>query len=346
MGGCRDTRRRSSSTDSCRTTSTIPAIAPFISRQDALATQTVRGGSIFGIYPFSTYRRVEFSGRPGALHRGIRRPGCCSSRPTSISRSSTARPLFNNGLMVPLGVSFIQETTVFREYGPLSGSTMRLVVRRARRRSANSLSRQTTDADARYYVRLGANGVFAVRGYGFKSWGIGTGLHVLRRQLRDARVRLPRVPWPQGLLRQRRAPLPAHQCHGDAHRHSRRHPRRLLLQHRRRRPRRARPSRCLTTTRQDIPALVDQSGADHPAAADHPGLPARSTAARPTASASRPSRWASRCTSTGRTARCSTRRGKTCLFGSDGGSAGFRKAEVQRLDRVRLLGADARNYVN
>ena len=32
---------------------------------------------------------------------------------------------FNSGLLVPLGVSFIQETTVFREYGPLSGSTIR-----------------------------------------------------------------------------------------------------------------------------------------------------------------------------------------------------------------------------
>ena len=31
-------------------------------------------------------------------------------------------------MMMPLGVSFIQETTVFREYGPLSGSTDAAVV--------------------------------------------------------------------------------------------------------------------------------------------------------------------------------------------------------------------------
>ena len=43
-----------------------PSIAPFISRDDALATQTVRGGSLFAIYPFSTYRRVELSG--GLVH--------------------------------------------------------------------------------------------------------------------------------------------------------------------------------------------------------------------------------------------------------------------------------------
>ena len=49
-----------------RSTSTTRHIAPFISREDALATQTVRGGSMFAIYPFSTYRRVELSG--GIVH--------------------------------------------------------------------------------------------------------------------------------------------------------------------------------------------------------------------------------------------------------------------------------------
>ena len=36
--------------------------------------------------------------------------------------------LFRNGTQVPLGVAFIRETTVFREHGPLSGSTMRLAL--------------------------------------------------------------------------------------------------------------------------------------------------------------------------------------------------------------------------
>src|SRR6478672_4208372 len=39
-----------------------PSIAPLLSRDDAIATRTVRGGSAFGIYPFSRYRRVELSG--------------------------------------------------------------------------------------------------------------------------------------------------------------------------------------------------------------------------------------------------------------------------------------------
>ena len=73
---------------------------------------------------------------------------------------------------MPLGASFVQETTVFREYGPLSGSTMRLSYE-ASPKVSKMLSRQTTDADARYYVRLAANGVFALRARGLKSWGDG-----------------------------------------------------------------------------------------------------------------------------------------------------------------------------
>ncbi len=71
---------------------------------------------------------------------------------------------------MPLAVSFVQETTVFREYGPLSGSTMRLSFEVAPK-VGNSLSRTTVDGDARYYMRLGGNGVLALRAYGFKSMG-------------------------------------------------------------------------------------------------------------------------------------------------------------------------------
>jgi hypothetical protein len=146
-----------------------PLIAPFIRREDALATQTVRGGSMFGIYPFSTYRRVEFSG--GIVHYAEEYADPLLQQAADEYQQDTfGTLLFNRGMMVPLGVSFVQETTIFREYGPLSGSTMRLSFESAPK-LGDTLSRQTADADARYYVRLGANGVFAVRAYGFKSWG-------------------------------------------------------------------------------------------------------------------------------------------------------------------------------
>jgi outer membrane protein assembly factor BamA len=67
-------------------------------------------------------------------------------------------------------VSFIQETTIFREFGPLAGNTMRLAYEIAPK-IGNTLSRQTADVDARYYMRLGASGLLALRARGFKSWG-------------------------------------------------------------------------------------------------------------------------------------------------------------------------------
>ena len=150
-----------------------PAIAPFISRQDALATQTVRGGSMFAIYPFSTYRRVELSG--GLVHYTEEYADpALQFEAEQFQQDNFGTLLFNRGMMVPLGISFIQETTVFREYGPLSGSTMRFSFEGAPK-IGNTLSRQTFDGDARYYMRIGANGVFAVRAYGFKSWGAAPG---------------------------------------------------------------------------------------------------------------------------------------------------------------------------
>jgi hypothetical protein len=139
------------------------------SRSDALATQTVRGGSIFGIYPFSHYRRVELSA--GVLQYNEAYADTFVGQAAAVYQQQTSgTPLFRNGTSAPLGVSFIQETTVFREYGPLSGSTMRFAYD-ASPKVAKFLSNQTVDGDARYYVRLGENGTFAVRARGFKSWG-------------------------------------------------------------------------------------------------------------------------------------------------------------------------------
>ena len=66
--------------------------------------------------------------------------------------------LFNSGTFMPLGISYVQETTVFREYGPLAGNTVRIAYDYAPS-WGNMMSRQTADIDARYYLRLATNGV-------------------------------------------------------------------------------------------------------------------------------------------------------------------------------------------
>jgi outer membrane protein assembly factor BamA len=78
--------------------------------------------------------------------------------------------LFRNGTFVPFGVSLVQETTVFREFGPLAGNTFRVSYEVAPD-IGGALSRQTLDVDARYYLRLGGSGLLALRGRGFTSWG-------------------------------------------------------------------------------------------------------------------------------------------------------------------------------
>ena len=65
---------------------------------------------------------------------------------TQIDRYGTV--VFNNGTLVPLSLTLVQEDTVFREFGPLAGSTMRLSYEVAPK-IGNTLQRQIVDGDFR-----------------------------------------------------------------------------------------------------------------------------------------------------------------------------------------------------
>ena len=146
-----------------------PALS-FLSRDDAIAVQTVRGGSAFGIYPLDRFRRVEFSG--GLYHTNERfQNEALEQQANDYQQEQFGVDLFRNGSSAPLGVTFIQETTVFREYGPIAGNTMRFGYQYAPSVGTTLLGKQTIDADARYYLRLGENGLLALRARGFKSVG-------------------------------------------------------------------------------------------------------------------------------------------------------------------------------
>jgi outer membrane protein assembly factor BamA len=71
---------------------------------------------------------------------------------------------------MPFGATFVNETTIFREFGPLAGRTMRLGYE-VSPGVGGFLSRQTVDLDARHYMRIGTTGLLAVRARGFTSWG-------------------------------------------------------------------------------------------------------------------------------------------------------------------------------
>jgi hypothetical protein len=149
-----------------------PALAPFVTddRELAQEVRSERGATAFAIYPFNRYARVELSA--GYLHLSDQ-----YLNPTfqqfaeAYQIQRYGRVLSARGNMAPLGVSFVKETTIFREYGPVAGSTMRLTFEAAPHVSDSWISRKTLDLDARYYKRLAANGVLALRFRGLRSWG-------------------------------------------------------------------------------------------------------------------------------------------------------------------------------
>ncbi len=146
-----------------------PAFSGFIDRDLAVATTTTRGATAFGIYPFNRYRRIEFSG--GVYHSAQRfEDQNLEDFSNDYQEAQYGRNLFNNGMLIPFGLAFVQETTIFREFGPLSGSTMRLSYEVAPK-IAGALGRQTVDGDARKYFRLGGSALLALRARGYKSWG-------------------------------------------------------------------------------------------------------------------------------------------------------------------------------
>jgi len=147
-----------------------PTLAPFVDRDFAIATRTVRGGSAFGIYPLDRYRRLEVSAAVTQLKEEYDDPNLQAYADAYQGALTGGQPIFRDGTLVPFGVSFVQETTVFREFGPLAGNTMRFHYDVAPK-IGSTLSRQTFDGDVRYYQRLASSGVLALRARGFKSIG-------------------------------------------------------------------------------------------------------------------------------------------------------------------------------
>src|SRR4029079_2238469 len=141
-----------------------------VDRDLALATRTIRGGTIFGIWPFNRYRRVELSAGYMQYEEEFNDPSL-QQLSDQYQQNQFGRTLFRSGNFLPLGVNFVEETTVFREFGPLAGRTMRIGLEFAPKIGEVSLSRNALHSDARYYLRMGGSGLLALRARGFRSWG-------------------------------------------------------------------------------------------------------------------------------------------------------------------------------
>ena len=138
-------------------------------RDAAFATTSMQGGTLFGIYPFSKYRRLEMSAGMANYQEQFNDPNL-EAASTQAQQARYGATIFRDGTFVPMSIAFVQETTVFREFGPVAGNTMRLAFEYAPK-MGNTLSQRSVDADARAYFRLGETALLALRARGFQSWG-------------------------------------------------------------------------------------------------------------------------------------------------------------------------------
>ena len=138
-------------------------------RDAAFATTSMQGGTLFGIYPFSKYRRLEMSAGMANYQEQFNDP-TLEAASTQAQQARYGATIFRDGTFVPMSIAFVQETTVFREFGPVAGNTMRLAFEYAPK-MGNTLSQRSVDADARAYFRLGETALLALRARGFQSWG-------------------------------------------------------------------------------------------------------------------------------------------------------------------------------
>lgn len=146
-----------------------PSLALFVDRDLSIGSRATRGATAYGFYPFNRYARVEVSGGYFHINEKYDDP-TLEQLAQEYQQQQYGTTLFRNGNMLPLGVGLTRETTVFREFGPVAGSTQRIEYTYAPS-FGSFLSRQTIDGEARRYLRIGTTGVLAFRYRGFKSWG-------------------------------------------------------------------------------------------------------------------------------------------------------------------------------
>ena len=251
-----------------------PSLAPFIDRDLAEAVQSQRGGTAFVIYPFNRYTRAEVFTRLHPHVRAATRTRRSRSWPISTRSTSTASRSSGNGHMIPLGVSFVQETTIFREFGPVAGSTFKVSLRRiaaVRRQLALA-----ADARRRRPPLHAAGRQRRARPplQGFKSWGRNPDFIYFGGNSELRGYEYLEFIGQKAFFAQRRTALPAHR--GDAHadRRARRPARRACS------PTSAAPA----STTQSFTFMTDNASSRHADRRLRPGQPITQAARDPATS--------------------------------------------------------------
>ncbi len=142
-----------------------PSFFALTNYRDAIATRLVTGLTLQGYYPFNRYYRTEFSLGYYRLEENYADPALMRQY---LGGRSTG---FRNGSMVQAALSFLGETTTFKEYGPVSGHTFSLTVNQALPVSKSYIRNTTLEGDVRGYLNLGYDFLVALRFKAFASFG-------------------------------------------------------------------------------------------------------------------------------------------------------------------------------
>jgi hypothetical protein len=144
-------------------------LEPGFSREGAFATTRLAGGSLFAVYPFSKTRRLELSA--GVFHQKEKFEDPIAEAIARDEAEALGQPfVFNSGGVAPVSLRLVQETTRFREFGPLAGSAF-ILGATVSPGIGSMLQRTVVEADVRSYRRLLGNLVLAARVRGFHSGG-------------------------------------------------------------------------------------------------------------------------------------------------------------------------------
>ncbi len=127
---------------------------------DAIATRKITGVSLSAYYPVNKYYRTQAS------------LGYYNYQEDYLYASPGTYAQFLNGNILSAGVSFIGETTRFKNpYGPITGNTFMLSVSQALPVSSSFLQNTTVETDLRKYIKIGSDTLLALRFKGFFSRG-------------------------------------------------------------------------------------------------------------------------------------------------------------------------------
>ena len=142
-----------------------PSFFALTNYRDAIATRMITGLNLQGYYPLNRYYRAEFALGFYRFEENYADPALMRQ---FLGGGSAG---FTNGSMVQASASFIGETTVFKEFGPVSGHTFSLTVSQALPVSRTYIRNTTLEGDVRGYLNLGYDFLVALRLKGFASLG-------------------------------------------------------------------------------------------------------------------------------------------------------------------------------